>query len=163
AADGLQKQHGLSGPISDAYYERMVHVYGTQRPEHAGELKQLAEKGARGWPLWLWTVEQEVLGDSEVTPELAASAHFVLYGTPGDNLVLDRIMEKLAIRVAPDAISAGVRRFTGAGLGTRFIYPNPESPSRYVIVQSGPTVDGVRRGHNLPDFLPDYVIYDAST
>jgi hypothetical protein len=163
AAGGLQKRPGLSGPISDAYYERMVHVYGTQRPEHSAELKQLAEKGARGWPLWLWTVEQEVVGDNEVTPELAATAHLVLYGTPGDNSVLDRIMARLPIQVGSDAITAGTRRFTGSGLGTRFIYPNPEAPGRYVIVQSGPSVDGVRRGHNLPDFLPDYVIYDAST
>jgi predicted esterase len=159
----LQKRAGLSGPISDAYFERMVHVYGTQRPEHAAELKQIAEKGARGWPLGLWTVEQEVVKDSEVTPALAAAAHLVLYGTPGDNALLDRIMGRLPIRVASDAINVGAARFASTGVGVRFIYPNPEAPGRYVIVQSGPSLDGVRRGHNLPDFVPDYVVYDAST
>jgi Putative esterase len=160
---GLQKRAGLSGPITDAYFERMVHVYGTQRAEHAAELEQIAQKGARGWPLWLWTVEQEVVKDTDVTPELAADAHLVLYGTPGDNALLDRIMERLPIRVAGDAVSLGSARFTSKGVGVRFIYPNPEAPGRYVIVQSGPTLDGVKRGHNLPDFVPDYVIYDAAT
>jgi hypothetical protein len=160
---GLQKRPGLSGPISDAYFDRMIHVYGTGRPENTEELKKLAQKGARGWPLWLWTVEQEVIADTAVTPELAKQAHLVLYGTPGDNGVLDRIMGRLPIQVSGDAVVAGPARYVGKGLGTRFIYPNPEAPNRYVIVNAAPTLDGVRRSHNLPDFVPDYVIYDASS
>jgi len=160
---GLVKQPGLSGPITDAYYGRMVHVYGTARPENAEELKKIAQKGAKGWPLWLWTVEQEVVADSDVTPALAASAHLVLYGTPGDNRVLDRVMAKLPIRVEADAVLMGDKRFDQKGAGTRFIYPNPEAPTRYLIVNAAPTLDGVRRSHNLPDFVPDYVVYDASS
>jgi hypothetical protein len=160
---GLAKRPGSSGPLTDAYFERMVHVYGTQHAEHTAELKKLAEKGARGWPLWLWTVEQEVVKDSDVTPELARSAHLVLYGTPGDNAVLDRLMDRLPIRIERDAVTLGAKRFAGSGVGTRFIYPNPEAPDRYVIVQGGPSMDGVRRGHNLPDFVPDYVVYDGNS
>jgi hypothetical protein len=163
AASGLEKRPGSSGPLTDPYFERMVHVYGTQRAERAADLKKLAEKGAKGWPMWLWTVEQEVVKDSEVTPELARSAHLVLYGTPGDNLVLDRVMSRLPIRVEGDAVVLGDKRLTGSGVGTRFIYPNPEAPERYLIVQSAPSLDGVRRGHNLPDFVPDYVVYDAGS
>jgi hypothetical protein len=159
----LAKRPGVSGPITDAYFGRMVHVYGSARPEHTAELKKLAEKGARGWPLWLWTVEQEVLKDSEVTPEIARDAHLVLYGTPGDNSVLDRVMSQLPVRVETDAVVVGDKRYGGAGVGTRFIYPNPEAPERYIVVQSGPSMDGVRRGHNLPDFVPDYVVYDGNS
>lgn len=161
--EGLVKRAGLSGPLTDAYYDRMVHVYGTRRPENTTQLKQLAEKGARGFPLWLWTVEQEVLADSAVTPEIARSAHLVLYGTPGDNAVLDRIAPKLPIRVEGGAVQLGARSFAQKGVGTRFIYPNPEAPERYVLVFSAPSVEGVRRGLNLPDFLPDYVVYDAGS
>ncbi len=160
---GLVKRPGLSGPLTDAYYGRMVHVYGTQRPEHVAALKQTAERGARGYPLWLWTVEQEVVPDTQVTPELAQKAHLVLYGTPGDNAVLDRIAPKLPIRVAADAVELGALRFAQKGVGTCFIYPNPEAPERYVTVFGAPTVDGVRRGLNLPDFVPDYVVYDAAS
>ncbi len=161
--DGPVKRPGLSGPITDAYYARMVHVYGTQRAEHEATLKRAADKGARGWPMWLWTVEQEVVADRDVTPELAQKAHLVLYGTPGDNLVLDRIAPKLPIRVEGQGIVLGERRLEPKGVGTRFIYPNPEAPERYVIVQTAPTLEAVTRGHNLPDFVPDYVVYDATS
>lgn len=160
---GLAKKSGLSGPQTDAYYGRMVHVYGTQRPEDTAALKQLAEKGARGYPLWLWNVEQEVLADSAVTPEIARNATLVLYGAPGDNVVLDRIATRLPIRVDGDAVLVGTQRVDAKGAGTRFIYPNPEAPERYVLVFTGPTLDGVKRGMNLPDFVPDWVVYDAGS
>ncbi|MEY4512233.1 MAG: hypothetical protein RLZZ450_4355 [Pseudomonadota bacterium] len=160
---GLAKRPGLSGPLTDAYYDRMVHVYGTQRAENTSQLKLLAEKGARGYPLWLWSVDQEVIADTAVTPELAKSAHLVLYGTPGDNLVLDRIAAKLPIRVDATSVLLGSDSYAQKGVGTRFLYPNPEAPARYVMVFSAPTLDGVRRGLNLPDFVPDYVVYDAAS
>ncbi|MDB4977738.1 MAG: hypothetical protein JWN48_6079, partial [Myxococcaceae bacterium] len=160
---GLVKRAGLSGPLTDAYYGRMVHVYGTKRPENEAALKQLAEKGARGYPLWLWTVEQEVIADTALTPEISKNAHVVLYGTPGDNAVLDRIAGKLPIQVDATSVKLAGQSFAQKGVGTRFIYPNPEAPDRYVMVFSAPTVDGVRRGLNLPDFVPDYVVYDASS
>jgi hypothetical protein len=160
---GLEKKPKLSGPISDAYFERMVHVYGTKNAANEKELKKLAQKGAKGWPLWLWTVDQEVVADRDLTPDQRQNAHLVLYGTPGDNSLLDEIAGQLPIKVEGDALVAGDKRFQGKGLGTRFIYPNPKNPERYVIVQTAPTLDGVRRGHHLPDFVPDYVIYDAKT
>ncbi len=163
AEEGLSKRPGVSGPLTDAYFGRMIHVYGTQRADQTDELQKAARRGAKGWPLWLWTVDQEVVADTALTSEMIRDAHLVLYGTPGANAVLDRVMSKLPIRVVGDAVVAGAERFEGSGVGTRFIYPNPESPDRYVIVQAGPTLDGVRRGHNLPDFLPDYVIYDGTT
>lgn len=159
----LAKRPGSSGPMTDAYYGRMVHVYGTQRSENAAALKRIAEQAARGLPLWLWSVDQEVIPDSAVTPALAQSAHLVLYGTPGDNLVLDRMASKLPIRVEDGAVSLAGKRIAARGVGVRFIYPNPESPARYVIVQSAPTIEGVKRGLNLPDFVPDYVVYDAAS
>ncbi|MDB4985275.1 MAG: hypothetical protein JWN04_453 [Myxococcaceae bacterium] len=158
---GLVKRAGLSGPLTDAYYGRTVHVYGTQRPENVAALKQLAEKGARGYPLWLWTVEQEVIADTALTSELSQNAHVVLYGTPGDNAVLDRIANKLPIQVDASSVKLGAQAFSQKGVGTRFIYPNPEAPDHYVVVFSAPTMEGVKRGLNLPDFVPDYVVYDA--
>ena len=94
-----------------------------------------------------------MIADTAVTPELAQRAHLVLYGPPGDNAVLDRIAAKLPIRVEGDAVRLGARTVGGAGVGARFIYPNPEAPSRYVTVFAAPSVDGVRRGLNLPDLL----------
>src|SRR5262249_53169218 len=141
--------------------DRCVHVYGTKNPEHMAALKATAERGAQGWPLWLWNFRQEVVADTEVTDQMMKAAHLVLYGTPGDNLVLEKIKERLPIRMDLEGIVVGSKRFAGSSLGTRFIYPNPLARGRYVVVQMGLTSEVVEAGHNLPDFLPDYVIYDA--
>ncbi|MFO0709255.1 MAG: extensin family protein [Sandaracinus sp.] len=159
-AEGLEKIPGLSGPLTDPYRDGMIHVYGTQIADQTDDLRQSAQRGARGWPLWLWNHQQRVVADTEVTDEMMQSAHLVLYGTPGSNAVIERLRDRLPVQVSEDAIVVGTQRFQGSDLGTRFVYPNPDAPSHYVIVQEGTTVAAVDRGHNLPDFLPDWVIYD---
>lgn len=161
--DGRVKRPGLSGPITDAYYGRMVHVYGTQRPEDTDDLRDAAERGARGWPLWAWNVGQEVVADTAVTEAMMKSAHVVLYGTAGSNAVLERIAGALPIRVEADAIVVGDQRHEGAHVGVRFIHPNPLAPSRYVIVQAGTSTSIVDNGNKLPEFVGDWVVYDRRT
>ncbi|MCB9666665.1 MAG: extensin family protein [Myxococcales bacterium] len=157
-----EKSKGLSGPITDAYFGAMVHVYGTQKPADTEALKKAAEKGAKGWPLWLWDFEQPVVKDTDVTDAIMRDAHVVLYATPGSNRVLERILGRLPITIDGDAVVMAQQRYTARGVGTRFIFPNPLNPKRYVIVQAAPDTDGVMAGHRLPDFVADYVIYDAN-
>lgn len=157
----LAKRPGLSGPIHDAYWERLVHVYGTQSPAHEATLRRAAERGARSFVPHTHTVRQRVLADTEVTPALAASSHLVLYGGPGDNAVLEALRDRLPIRAEPDAIVVGGERVAGRRVGARFVYPSPLSPSRYVLVHTGTDPEAVLAGDTLPAFLPDYVVYDA--
>lgn len=167
-ADGLEKIPGLSGPLTDPYRDGMIHVYGTGDPEATEALRETAERGARGWPLWLWNHTQRVVADTEVTEEMMRSSHLVLYGTPGANSVIERMDASLPIHVTAEGVRVGDTLYDDRGVGTRFVYPNPlisnGAGGRYVIIQAAPTVEAVRRGHNLPDFLPDWVVYDnAST
>jgi poly(3-hydroxybutyrate) depolymerase len=159
----FEKKPGLSGPITDSYYGAVLHVYGTQDAAATAALKRTAERSASGSPVWLWRVKQRVLPDSELTDALQKSHHVVLYGTPGSNAVLERMRGKLPVQVDAEGVLLGSERFTGRGVGVKLIYPNPLAPERYVIVQAAPTTSGVDGGRNLPDFLPDYVVYDAST
>lgn len=163
-AEGLEKVPGLAGPMSDAYHDEIVHVYGTQVPANEAVLRRTAERGANGWPTGVWYLNQRVIPDTAVTPELMRSAHLALYGSPGDNAVLDRIMSRLPIRVEDGAIVTSTGdRYAGRDVGTRFVYPNPEAPERYVLVHAGVTAGAVEDTRKLPDFLPDYVVYDRST
>jgi len=171
--DGLSKRPGLSGPITDAYVVPLVHVYGTQRPDQAEALRDAAERGARGWPLWLWRFQQPVMADVDVDPETLASSHLVLYGTPGSNAVLDAVADELPIRVTaggngPGGVIVGGERIaSGPDVGVRFVFPSPQALAagrdRYLVVQAGTTPDAVTAGHRLPDFLPDWVVYDERT
>lgn len=158
---GLEKVPGLAGPMSDAYHDEIIHVYGTQNPRNETALRRTAEVGARGWPMGVWYLEQRIVADVDVTPEMMRRAHLALYGSPGDNSVLDRMMGSLPIRAEAGAIVLeNGQRFEGRPLGARYVYPNPEQPSRYVLVHLGTSADMVSRTRNLPDFLPDYVVYD---
>jgi enterochelin esterase-like enzyme len=163
APAGLEKMPGSSGPITDTYFGGLVHVYGTGNPALSAQLRKSAERGAHGWPLWLWRVDQPVMADSEVSDEFMRDHDLVLYGTPGANSLLTRMAARLPIQIESDAVVAGDQRWSGPGVGTKFIYPNPLAKSRYVVVQAAPSIEGVNAGHNLPDFLPDYVVYDAKS
>src|SRR5690606_18444804 len=113
--DGLEKVPRLSGPMSDAYHDEIVHVYGTQDPQATEALRRTANRGANGWPTGVWYLNQRVIPDTEVTEELMGSVHLALYGAPGQNAVLDRIAERLPIRVRDGAVvlSSG-ERFQGS-------------------------------------------------
>lgn len=160
-AEGVEKVPGLSGPMTDAYHDEIVHVYGTQNERNERSLRQTAERGARGWAGGVWHMEQRVIPDTDVTPQIMRSAHLALYGTAGDNSVLDRMMEHLPIRAVDRAVvMANGQRFEGPGIGARFVYPSPEQPDRYVLVHLGTDTDAISRTRNLPDYVPDYVVYD---
>jgi hypothetical protein len=54
--------------------------------------------------------------------------------------VLARIVGELPLTWNPEAISIGGRTFDTAAHGVALIYPNPLSPRRYVVVNSGMTI-----------------------
>lgn len=159
----LVKRAGLAGPINDAYYGRMIHVYGTRDAAAEAGLRAAAERGARGWVLWSWDIRQQVVKDTEVTDAMMRDATVVLYGTAESNAVLERMRDRLPIRIERDAVVVGTTRYAGPDVGVRFIYPNPLSEGRYVIVQGGVTTDAVARGNGIPEFLPDWFVYDRNT
>lgn len=161
---GLEKVPGLAGPMTDAYFDEIIHVYGTRNAANVNELQQTANRGANGWPMGVWHLNQRVVPDTEVTDAMMRGAHLALYGSPGDNAVLERIAAQLPIRVENGAVVlASGERFAGNDVGARFIHPNPLAPQRYVLVHTGVTAAAVSRTRNLPDFLPDYVVYDRQT
>jgi predicted esterase len=157
------KRPGLSGPITDVLRDPVVHVYGTRVEGEIDAMRHAAQVGAHGWPLWSLTYDAPVLPEDDVDLNVMRTHHVVLYGTRQNSALLDRVADQLPIRVERGAIVLGDRRFDGDDVGTRFIYPNPLAPERYLVVQAGNTADAVVRGNNLPDFLPDWVVYDGST
>jgi endo-1,4-beta-xylanase len=140
-APGLVKRHGLQGPIGDAFNSRFLAVYGDgDRDLAMAELDAIRNPPG---PL-------DIHGDfpmkpaSKVTRQDVESSNLILFGTPQSNAVLRRIASKLP--AGPDI----------------FIYPNPENPSRYVVVWSAKLLSapdpGLHAGWIMPlNLLPDYV------
>ncbi|MFH1009368.1 MAG: hypothetical protein V1800_17975 [Candidatus Latescibacterota bacterium] len=76
-----------------------------------------------------------------------------------------RIAGKLPISVQPGSITLGDRKIEGPGWAVRMIYPNPLNRDRFVLVNAGTDIEGMRLTevlgtmHSLAG-LPDYLIYN---
>ncbi|MCC6648646.1 MAG: prolyl oligopeptidase family serine peptidase [Polyangiaceae bacterium] len=156
------KRGGLAGPMKDIFYDPVVVVYGTQDPRLARANEQVARDFAR--VRQGFDVAYPVLADREFDRALERTHALVLVGGPDSNSVTRALDARLPIHVrsAPPSVVVGDEVFTGDEVGAGFVWPNPDSPDRYVVVLAGATVEGTLRGMSLPDLLPDWVVWDAA-
>jgi hypothetical protein len=127
-AGRLEKRPGLSGPVGDAYFGRIVHVYGTQREGSTADLRAAAERGSRGFLLWGWDIRQEVIPDTDAGQPQYRDATLMLYGAPGENAVLDAMADRLPIRMDGAAVVVGQQRYAGPRRGRALHLPEPRPP-----------------------------------
>jgi hypothetical protein len=102
--------------------------------------------------------------DTAVTPADIAANNIVLFGDPGSNKVMARIIARLPIRWTKDSIVVGDRTYTAADHVPALIYPNPLNPRRYVVINSGHTADirDFRGGdYQLPRF-GDFAVFKVT-
>src|SRR5262249_33646359 len=93
-----------------------------------------------------------------------ASNNLVLFGDPGSNKLIARVLPKLPIRWNKDSIVVGDKTYSAAGHTLAMIYPNPLNPKRYVVLNSGHTAeDRDYKGDYLLPRLGDYAVLKTST
>ncbi len=161
SCQSLCKRPGLTGPIGDAFYGPLLFVYGSGDPhETALAKRRIAELGERWNDV---TVKWPSKADVDVTPEDIERYSLVVVGTPTGNRLLSKIADQLPIRVDDGAIKMGTTQFRSRTAATSFIYPNPLNPNRYVVVHAGVSKEALYYVAHPPRFVPDYLIYDAST
>lgn len=157
AASGkLAKRHGLQGPIDDAFLSRFIFVRPTGEAKSAETAAWVKSEMDRAVSEWRRVFRGEVIvkDDTAVTAEDIANANLVLWGDPGSNRVYGRVAARLPIAWPSDGNKV-----------VEMVYPNPENPARYVVINSGFTF---REGANtsnakqLPK-LPDWAIVDITT
>jgi hypothetical protein len=152
AVSGVRKEHGLSGPLSDIFYEPFLVVCGTQGEDKQEieatreEAEAVRTKGLRGVRFYGVPIKS----DREVTSADIEKFHLLLVGTPKSNLLLSRIQNQLPVRVEGGAVAAGNRRFRGEDVGFRLIYPNPLNPHKYVVVCAAVTYKGLEGLSYIP-------------
>jgi hypothetical protein len=137
---GLVKKHGVSGPIQDVFMgEPVLLVHGSRggkTREQGGQMlddavQRLLGPGDGGVTLH---TAFERKADRDVGPEDIAGKHLVLFGTPRQNLLVERIADKLPVRFLEDGVEIGGQRYQGEGVGLNMVYPNPLNPERYVLL-----------------------------
>ena len=77
--------------------------------------------------------------------------------------MLARIQKKLPVDLGKGIVRLDKREFRGENIAVAMIYPNPLNPNRYVVIHSGTAAQAIFYAAHLPELVPDYVIYDAST
>lgn len=138
----LRKRHNLQGPIDDAFMQPFVCVRGTGTPWSQSQ---------HDWASWtLARFEHEfdkwmrgkvpVVDDTQLTEEQIEDCNLILFGDPGSNDVLNRVLDRLPVSWTPGQITVNGKSNDPSTHGLVLIYPNPLNPRRYVVVNSGHTM-----------------------
>lgn len=142
-AKGLRKTHGLQGPIDDAFLDPYLLVRPTGTPWNAGAHAQalrILARFDRVYARW-YRAHPRIKDDRDVTADDLARYNVVLFGDPGSNRWLGKLARWLPVAWSRDRLVVGRKSFDAAGHLAAFVYPNPANPSRYVVVNSGLTID----------------------
>ena len=165
--EGLHKRHGLQGPIDDAFLDGFMMVTPTGSAWHSGVGEWAKKEQSRAIEHWRsqFRGDARVKNDSEITDEDIARYNLVLWGDPGSNAVLARILDALPLQWTKEKMSLGKSEWPSAGRAPAMIYPNPLNPDRYIVINSGVTFreyDYLNNARQVPK-LPDWAIVDLST
>jgi dienelactone hydrolase len=162
----LRKQHGLQGPIDDAFMDAFIMVRPTGQPLNgmvgawaAAEMDHAIDHWRRQF-----RGEARVRSDEEVTDADIAANNLVLWGDPHSNKLLARIAPLLPIRWDAQGVHLATADYPAARYAPVMIYPNPLNPKRYVVINSGFTFrefDYTSNARQTPK-LPDWAIIDLT-
>jgi dienelactone hydrolase len=135
------KRPGLQGPIDDAFTAPFLCVRGTGKPWNPAvqawseaNLKRFAYEWNR-----YFRGELPVKDDTAVTEEDVRRCHLVLFGDPGSNPWIAKVLPKLPIRWTRDEVRMGKERGAAADHVPVLIQPSPLAEGRYVVLNSGHT------------------------
>ena len=162
----LEKRPGLQGPIDDAFMSRFLFVLPTGKsrsPEFASWVESESKDAILQW--WhQFRGEARVKLDSQITEEDIAESNLVLWGDPDSNQVLSLIVNDLPIEWTDRRFSLNGESYEQSSTAPAIIYPNPLSPKRYVVLNSGFTFSAFSGGTNslqVPK-LPDWSVISLS-
>ncbi len=164
---GVAKRHGLQGPIDDAFMDSFLFVKPTGTPLSPVTARWVTSEQDRAIREWRsqFRGNARVRTDVEITDADIANSNLVLWGDPGSNRLLARILNRLPVQWNANELVMAGRRFSAATYSPILIFPNPLNPSRYVVLNSGFTFresDYLSNAKQVPR-LPDYAIVDTST
>jgi hypothetical protein len=164
---GLHKQHGLQGPVDDAFLDGFVFVSPTGIPLAPGVANWVADEEKHAIAEWRrqFRGDAQVRLDRDITEADIAANNLILWGDPSSNRILSRIADKLPVRWTAGGLLVGTQRYTNETHVPIMIYPNPLNPKKYVVLNSGFTFrefDYLNNARQIPK-LPDYAVVDITT
>lgn len=140
---GLHKIHALQGPIDDAFLDPFLLVRPTGVPWNEAVNRQALRTLARFDRLYakFFRAHPRVVDDKDVTTADFAKYNVVLFGDPGSNRWIAKMNGKLPVTWTKETVSLGGQKFPAAESFPALVYPNPLSPSHYVVLNTGLTME----------------------
>jgi hypothetical protein len=147
--------------------DSFVFVRPTGQPMVSGVASWVTAEQTRAISEWRrhFRGEPQVKDDSAVTDADVASSNLVLWGDPGSNKVLARILDRLPLKWTADNVLVGGASYPAATHVPLLIYPNPLNPKKYVVINSGFTYREYDYLNNAREIskLPDWTVVDTTT
>jgi dienelactone hydrolase len=138
---GSGKQPGIQGPIDDAFTTQFLCVRGTRKawnPAVQAWADANLKRFSYEWNRY-FRGDLPVKDDTAVTDEDAKRCNLILFGDPGSNRWIERVLPKLPIRWTRDELVMGKEHYSAADHAPALIQPNPLAEGRYVVLNSGHT------------------------
>ena len=168
ALGALTKKPLLQGPIDDGFKSRFIVVLPDGISDGSATDKWVRIESDHFLVRWrsLMRGDAIVRKASEVTEQDLKDSHLVVWGTPNTNSLLRKI---LASKSVSDVVTwndivlrVGKQEGPAGSCIPVFCFPNPMSPNRYVVLNSGLTF---REAHDKTNSLqnpklPDWAILD---
>ncbi|WZO96542.1 prolyl oligopeptidase family serine peptidase [Isosphaeraceae bacterium EP7] len=135
------KRPGLQGPIDDAFTAPFLCVRGTGTPWDPAVQAWAEANMKRFSHEWrqYFRGELPIKDDTAVTEDDARRFNLILFGDPGSNSWIARVLPKLPIRWTREECAIGGLSVPSAGHSPVLIQPNPLGAGRYVVLNSGHT------------------------
>ncbi|MSO29636.1 MAG: hypothetical protein EXQ48_01650 [Acidobacteria bacterium] len=143
---GLRKIHGLQGPIEDAFTDGFLAVRGTGQAWNPGVHDYTTQR----FDLFRSEFAKWMRGDIRTKEDRAVSAsditnyNLVLFGDPGSNSLIAKVIGRLPIQWTKSEITVGSQKFPASDHALVLIYPNPLNPEKYVVLNTGHTFSANR-------------------
>jgi dienelactone hydrolase len=137
------KRPGLQGPIDDAFARKFVCVRGTGEAWNPAigawadaNLKRFADEWRRHYRGYL-----PIKNDTDVTNDDVRTSNLILFGDPGSNPWIAKMLPQLPIQWTRDTVQLGNERHAAADHAAELICPNPlpGANGHYVVLNSGHT------------------------
>ncbi len=162
----LRKRPGLQGPIDDAFCDRFLFVL-PSRPAKHGVVQRWIDRevryAKRRWRRLMRGEIRSVL-DTELTATQVAENNLICFGDYASNRYLFSIATRLPVEWNLQQVKVGEQKFDPSFHAPVFCVPNPQNPSRYLVVNSGMTFREFSNVSNSRQIamLPDWAVLDVS-
>ncbi len=166
---GLWKLPKLQGPIDDAFLDSFLIVLPTGKPSHpdAQAVRWTAAEAQHFQDRWraLMRGEARVKKDVDVTAEDIMQHNLILWGDVDTNAILKKFADRLPVKYSAEEFELGGQKYSRQTHVPVLIYPNPEMPNKYIVLNSGLTF---REAHDKTNSqqnpkLPDWAVLDITS